>query len=103
MFHIINSKLGESRGKPRIWIEGEILSPVFNYGDSLCLEIDSKEKFRALYPSKTPNTKLSVSKRVNPKTKKIKPLITADAINATRNGKIFSDILFKNWEYSLLV
>lgn len=75
MFNIINSKLGESRGKPRIWVEGEMLSPVFNYGDKLSLEIDNKTKRLVFFPSKTPNTKLSVSKRVNPKTKKVKPLI----------------------------
>jgi len=61
MITIINTKLGENRGVPRIWLEGSKLEHAFMPGDKIDVTIDPDKKQVSVNCSS--NGKYSVSKR----------------------------------------
>lgn len=61
MLLVINTRLGENRGVPRVWLEGQKLSTVFEPGQKLNLHLDHEKKVAVLKVADT--GRFSVSKR----------------------------------------
>jgi len=62
---VINTHVSENRGKPRIWIEGEKISPSFEPGDRYFLDQDVSNKRITLRSNPDGDYKVSVRNRNN--------------------------------------
>ena len=79
MLTVINTRLGENRGVPRVWLEGSKLSSSFQIGQKLDIQLDHEKKVAVL--KVVPEGRFSVSKR-------------------DRNGRIYPLIEIKDDELS---
>lgn len=65
MHSVINTKLGENRGLPRIWIEGENISPAFQIGQHIEMKVDRRKRVVHLKRVSS-KCRFSISKRTKP-------------------------------------
>lgn len=79
MLTVINTRLGENRGVPRVWLEGSKLSSNFQPGQKLNIQLDHEKKIAVLKVA--PEGRFSVSQR-------------------NRNGRTFPLIEIKDDELS---
>lgn len=85
MLTVINTRLGENRGVPRVWLEGSKLSSSFQIGQKLDIQLDHEKKVAVLKVA--PEGRFSVSKR--DRNGRIFPLIE---IKDDELGEMFGDV-----------
>jgi len=85
MLTVINTRLGENRGVPRVWLEGSKLSSNFQIGQKLDIQLDHEKKVAVLKVA--PEGRFSVSKR--DRNGRIFPLIE---IKDDELGEMFGDV-----------